>query len=184
MIKEKVQEAYNFAKKQHEGQMRKYSDLPYFVHPKNVARIVEELTQDEELIICALCHDLYEDTNTTMSELIHRFGNDIARVVWNVSLREDENKTDQIISVLMDGSYKEVIIKLADRYHNLLYLNKDIQSKEHLKFIKKYYYATKDIFTKEVLDRSVYEKYRDVISLLKDMVMNRLEYLRIQFNFD
>lgn len=50
MIKEKVFEAYEYAKEKHKGQKRKFSGAPYFVHPKAVARIVEQLTDDPDLV--------------------------------------------------------------------------------------------------------------------------------------
>ena len=183
MIKEKINKAYEFSKKAHEGQIRKYSDLAYFVHPKYVARILEDLTNDEDLIIAGFLHDCIEDTNITFDNILFEFGCDIAEIVNWVTLKKG-NKIDQIKNILINSNYAAVIVKLADRYHNLQYIDKDIKSKQHLKFIKKYYKETRSIFIEEVVGRKEYGKYNESIELLKSMILNKLEYLKIKFNLN
>lgn len=134
MIKETVHKAYSFSKTKHEGQFRNFSGLPYFTHPKYVARIVEELTEDPELTAAALLHDTLEDTNTTYDELVIEFGSSIANIVKELTSPEVMTPNKKVyladkMAVMTDGA---LTVKLADRYHNILFLESDDVSKSFL----------------------------------------------------
>ena len=90
MLKEVVIQAYNFAKEKHGNQKRRFSNLPAFSHPKAAARIVEQLTNDPEMIAAALLHDTVEDTNTTIQEIRDKFGERIAGLVDEVTSKAEE----------------------------------------------------------------------------------------------
>ena len=85
MIKELVNKSYNFAKEAHEGQVRKFTALPYFSHCKYVARIISDLTSNEFLISAALCHDVIEDTSVTEEELRSHLGDIVGDLVMELT---------------------------------------------------------------------------------------------------
>lgn len=146
MIKDRVIKAYNFAEKAHEGQVRKFSGLPYFSHPKGVARVIEDLTGREELIIVSFLHDTLEDTNTTYDDIEKEFGIEIADLVLELTsdneIQNKHGKKYYLSSKIVDMSTAARIVKLADRYHNILYLQGDSVSGS---FIEKYYKETRFI---------------------------------------
>ena len=79
-----VQKAYDFASKNHEGQLRK-SGEPYIIHPLNVAYILVTAELDEPTICAALLHDVVEDTKITHQDVINEFGQEIADLVDGVT---------------------------------------------------------------------------------------------------
>ena len=124
---EKIVEAYKFAKNAHEGQCR-YSGEPYIMHPVAVAKILLELGMDYESLIAALLHDTVEDTETGLDNIKELFGEDVANLVDGVTKlgkvpletweeRQAENIRKMFIAMSQD--IRVVIIKLADRLHNM-----------------------------------------------------------------
>src|SRR5579871_3242090 len=79
-----VKKAYEFAKRAHEGQMRK-SGEPFIIHPFAVARIISELKLDPATISAALLHDVVEDCEVTLDEIRNEFGDEIATLVDGVT---------------------------------------------------------------------------------------------------
>lgn len=146
MLKEKVIKAYNYAEKAHHNQYRKFSNLPYFSHPKGVARILEKLNCSEETIIAALLHDVIEDTKVTYEEIEVEFGETIAKLVLALTSDNEEQsklgKSIYLLHKMQNMSDTALLIKLADRLHNILYLQGDSVS---VNFIKKYYKETRFI---------------------------------------
>lgn len=116
--------AYNFAKKAHGEQKRKYTEEPYINHPVAVAKIVASVTDDCELICAALLHDVIEDTEVTYEEIKKNFWHHIADLVLevsDVSTLADGNRAirkaidrDHLAKASNDGK----TIKLADLIHN------------------------------------------------------------------
>lgn len=130
MIKELVNQAYNYAKIKHEGQFRKYTKIPYFTHPKFVARVTEKLNRgDPVMIASALLHDVIEDTDSTLIELYDLFGKQVGDLVKELTNTKEEragrSKKDYIHWKIRQMSSKALFIKLVDRYHNLLFLERD-----------------------------------------------------------
>lgn len=124
---EKVIEAYKFAKRAHSGQCR-YSGEPYIMHPVAVAKILFELGMDYESLVAALLHDTVEDTEIGLENLTELFGEDVASLVDGVTKlgkvpletweeRQAENIRKMFIAMSQD--IRVVIIKLADRLHNM-----------------------------------------------------------------
>ncbi|MBR6479423.1 MAG: bifunctional (p)ppGpp synthetase/guanosine-3',5'-bis(diphosphate) 3'-pyrophosphohydrolase [Clostridia bacterium] len=124
---EKVTEAYKFAKEAHKGQCR-YSGEPYIMHPVAVAGILFDLGMDYESLMAALLHDTIEDTGTGLDKLRELFGEDVANLVDGVTKlgkvpletreeRQAENVRKMFIAMSKD--IRVVIIKLADRLHNM-----------------------------------------------------------------
>ncbi len=123
----KIEEAYRLAESAHEGQLR-VSGEPYICHPVAVATILVELGMDSESIMAALLHDVVEDTDITLEQVKKKFGTDVAQMVDGVTkmglvplhTREEqqaENVRKMLLATAKD--VRVVIIKLADRLHNM-----------------------------------------------------------------
>lgn len=122
-----VKSAYAFALDAHEGQYRK-SGEPYITHPLAVASILIELNIDTASICAALLHDVIEDTACTKSILSSEFGTEIANLVDGVSkitqveyMSEEQEQAENFRKMLlaMSKDIRVIIIKLADRLHNM-----------------------------------------------------------------
>ncbi len=124
---ELVRSAWAFTQEQHEGQKRA-SGEPYIIHPLEVAQVLAELKMDATAIAAGLLHDAVEDTDVTTLEIGRRFGEQVAHIVEGVTKldkikfanREDaqaENIRKMLLA--MSDDVRVVIIKLADRLHNM-----------------------------------------------------------------
>lgn len=123
----KIRSAYEFASQAHQGQKRE-SGEEYIQHPLEVAAIVHELGMDTTSIIAALLHDVVEDTPVEVEEISKKFGSEVALLVDGVtklSRLAFQNKQEQQMENLrkmflaMTQDLRVIIIKLADRLHNM-----------------------------------------------------------------
>jgi len=119
--------AYHYAAKAHAGQKRK-SGEPYITHPLAVSRILASLRLDYECLIAALLHDVIEDTAITRNELVYEFGETVASLVSGVTKldsvaaktkAEAQAENFQKIAIEMARDIRVILIKLADRLHNM-----------------------------------------------------------------
>lgn len=126
-IAERLIKAYYFAEEAHSGQLRK-SGEPYFIHPVAVTDILVDLNVDAETLIAALLHDVLEDTPVTDEQLKKEFGDEVLELVEGVTKMDRlkfENATDEQAEnyrkmfFAMAKDYRVIIIKLADRLHNM-----------------------------------------------------------------
>jgi GTP pyrophosphokinase len=123
---ELIIKAYNFAEKAHEGQKR-LSGEPYFVHVFGTAKILAELGMDTQTIAAGLLHDVLEDTKTPEAEIKKEFGDNILFLIKGVTklgtlkYRGHERHVESLrkFFVAMANDLRVVIIKFADRLHNL-----------------------------------------------------------------
>jgi GTP diphosphokinase / guanosine-3',5'-bis(diphosphate) 3'-diphosphatase len=124
---ELIRRAYDVAVEAHEGQQRR-SGEPYVLHPVAVARIVASLGLDDTTIAAALLHDAVEDTGVTLADLESSFGSEVAAIVDGVTkldrVRFDSKEAQQAATVrkmlvAMAKDLRVLIIKLADRLHNM-----------------------------------------------------------------
>src|SRR5881397_2552667 len=124
---ELLQKAYIFSAREHRGQVRS-SGEPYLVHPLNVAHILADLHLDETSIAVGLLHDVLEDTLTTKEKLQEMFGEDVAELVDGVtkisryayvSKEEQQAETFRKMLLAMVSDLRVVLVKLADRLHNM-----------------------------------------------------------------
>lgn len=121
-----IEEAYHIAKDKHVGQMRK-SGEPYITHPVAVAKILSELRVGPATLIAALLHDTVEDTEYTLEEVKDKFGAEIATIVDGVtkigklSFKQVASQADnhQKMLLAMAKDIRVIIIKIADRLHNI-----------------------------------------------------------------
>src|SRR5688500_16683114 len=119
--------AYNFARKSHGRQTRDSGEL-YIYHPLEVGRIVCNMGLDAEAISASFLHDVVEDTDTSLHELRNQFGDKIASLVDGVTKLTkyefpDKERRDAAgirkLFLAMISDVRVIIIKLADRLHNL-----------------------------------------------------------------
>lgn len=122
-----VQRAYEFANNAHKEQVRKSGD-PYISHPVEVAYILAELGQDPAAVSAGLLHDTIEDTSVTKEHIVKMFGEDIYNLVEGVtklgkiyfeSKEEEQAENFRKMFLAMAKDLRVVIIKLADRLHNM-----------------------------------------------------------------
>ena len=122
-----IKKAYDWAFNLHNGQFRK-SGEPYIIHPLNVACILAELHVGPATIAAGLLHDVVEDTNCTKEDLEREFGFDIAELVDGVtklnqlkfvSLEQKQAENHQHMLLSMAKDIRVIVVKLADRLHNI-----------------------------------------------------------------
>ena len=128
---EMLLKAYAYAEKAHENQKRA-SGEPYFIHPCAVANILMEMGLDASVIAAALLHDVIEDTEATAEDIKREFGDEVLDLVSGVtklekivfkSKEDAEAENFRRIFVAMAKDVRVIIIKLADRLHNMRSLN-------------------------------------------------------------
>ena len=133
----RIRDAFEFAREAHEGQKRK-SGAPYIIHPLAVARIVaEELQLGPDSVIAAFLHDVVEDTPYTIEDVKKRCGNDVAYLVRVVTKQkkkqyETSKQVDNFKQMLDSLHYdiRAILIKLADRLHNMRTLDRMLPEKQ------------------------------------------------------
>ena len=128
---ELLRRAFEFAAEQHSAQVRHSGD-PYLSHPLEVAHILADMKLDSTTLCAALLHDVVEDTRITSARIAERFGADIATLVEGVTkisrldllapeARQAENVRKMLLAMVND--VRVVVVKLADRLHNMRTLN-------------------------------------------------------------
>lgn len=146
---DKIYQAYLFASEKCKNQVRKSGD-PYIVHLLGVARILSELNTGPTTIIAGLLHDTIEDTDTTEEEITEKFGKEVCYLVQGVTkvtrLSDYHNvdfeaESHRKIFIAMAKDIRVIIIKLADRLHNMRTLQ--FQPPEKQKKIAK---ETRDVY--------------------------------------
>ena len=118
---------FNFAERAHKGQMRKSGDL-YITHPLAVATLLAEIKMDYQTIAASLLHDVIEDCGISTEQLKEKFGKNIADLVEgatkiekipSISSAQTDAETLRKMFLAMAEDVRVVIIKLADRLHNM-----------------------------------------------------------------
>lgn len=128
-----IDKAFKVAKDRHNGQVRS-SGEPYIIHPIAVAKIVLDYGMDYQSVVAAMLHDTVEDTDLTLEEVKKEFGADIAALVDGLTKLgkvpldikdKEEQQAENVRKMLlaMSEDIRVIIIKLADRLHNVRTLN-------------------------------------------------------------
>ncbi len=122
-----IEKAYYFAEEAHSSQLRN-SGEPFFIHPYNVALILCDLNMDSSTIIAGLLHDVIEDTDITYEDVVKEFNAEIAHLVDGVTKLKNlpyktkkENQAENLRKMVlaMSKDIRVIIVKLADRLHNM-----------------------------------------------------------------
>ncbi|MCW2949638.1 MAG: bifunctional (p)ppGpp synthetase/guanosine-3,5-bis(diphosphate) 3-pyrophosphohydrolase [Thermoleophilia bacterium] len=123
----RIEQAFHFANRHHAGQKRK-SGEDFVVHPVEVAKLVADLLLDADSVVAALLHDVVEDTEVATEEIRSLFGPGVAHLVEGVtklsrisfaSREQAQIETYRKMIVAMAHDYRVILIKLADRLHNM-----------------------------------------------------------------
>ena len=136
-----IHKAIEFSKKAHKEQFRK-SGEPYYFHPIEVAKLLSEIKLDNSSIICGLLHDTVEDTSATIEDIKKNFSTEIASLVDGVTkinkfslkisnLKFGENYRKLLLATTQD--LRVILIKLADRLHNMRTLDYILDDSKKLK---------------------------------------------------
>jgi len=132
-----IERAYIYSARVHDGQLR-LSGEPYLSHPLEVAGILADMKLDAVSVSAALLHDVIEDTHATREDIMEMFGEDITHIVSGVTklsgLSFDSSQARQAESIrkmilAMADDLRVVLIKLADRLHNMRTLNFHVEHK-------------------------------------------------------
>jgi GTP diphosphokinase / guanosine-3',5'-bis(diphosphate) 3'-diphosphatase len=127
MEMERLEKAYQFSERAHEGQTRLSGD-PYVVHCIETAGILYDLHSDTDAIVAGLLHDCIEDTSATYEDIVREFGKDVADLVEGVTkistrvFRDSEEQKAENLRKIMLAMIRDIrvlVIKLADRLHNM-----------------------------------------------------------------
>lgn len=133
-----IYRAYKFAEKLHDGQYR-VSEEPYIIHPVEVAKILATLKVDKHTLMAAILHDTIEDTGLTAEQLEAEFGEDVLNLVLGVtkldkyqfkSKEERQAESFRRMFVAMAKDVRVILLKLADRLHNMRTLNYMLPAKQ------------------------------------------------------
>ena len=137
-----IDKAYNFAKKSHGDQKRK-SGEPYIIHPLHTALILADLELDKESIMAGLLHDVMEDKAATREIMIKEFGEEVTDLVdgvtkltkldYDVDKVEEQAENLRKMFLAMAKDIRVILIKLADRLHNmrtLMYMTPEKQKEK------------------------------------------------------
>ena len=134
-----IRKAFAFAQQGHEGQVRK-SGEPYLIHPLAVARILAEMRLDAVCICVGLLHDVVEDTQTPIETIEAQFGKDVSQIVNGLtkinqfhfySKEEEQAENFRKMFLAMVDDIRVVLVKLADRLHNMRTLQFLPPEKQH-----------------------------------------------------
>ncbi|CAI8339274.1 MAG: Bifunctional (p)ppGpp synthase/hydrolase SpoT [Porticoccaceae bacterium UBA1117] len=124
---DRIKRAYLFSEKCHTGQVRQSGD-PYITHPLAVANILADMHMDSESLMAGLLHDVIEDTGVTKGQISRRFGRTVADLVDGVSKlgeiesasrAEQQAESFQKMTLAMSRDIRVMLVKLADRLHNM-----------------------------------------------------------------
>jgi len=145
----RISAAFQFARKAHNSQLRK-DGTEYITHPLAAAEIVAEIGLDEDSLCAALLHDCIEDTDVTFEDIKKHFGQDVAEIVEGVtklsrvqytSKEEEQMENLRKMLIAMAQDIRVILIKIADRLHNLRtleYVSEEKQREKALETMEMY----------------------------------------------
>jgi guanosine-3',5'-bis(diphosphate) 3'-pyrophosphohydrolase len=121
-----VERAYEYARDAHEGQFR-HSGHPFITHPLAVADTLAQMRMDHQTVMAALLHDVIEDTGVAKATLSRKFGRDVSAIVDGLSKlktifksrAEAQAENFQKMAMAMANDIRVILVKLADRLHNM-----------------------------------------------------------------
>ncbi len=185
----KLIKACEFTKKAHACQIRA-SGEPYYYHPFSVALILAEMHLDQDSIITALLHDTIEDTLVSIEDIQENFGNNVAKLVDGVTkldkiklqpdnIREGENFRKLLLA--MSEDIRVLIVKLADRLHNMRTINFLTEKKADriaLETMEIYAPLAERIGMQKIKNELQDLSFKKLYAEERQSIINRLDYLR------
>ena len=163
----RLEEAVIFATKMHDGQKRKITGLPYILHPMETAVVVSTMTDDEDIIIAALLHDVIEDTQATAEDVKNMFGERVLSIVESETENKRSNlpaestwkiRKEEALDKLRHSNKEMKMMWLADKVSNLRSM-----ANEYMKIGDKIF----DAFHQK--DKAEHEwYYRMILQIVKD----------------
>ncbi|NPV12825.1 MAG: bifunctional (p)ppGpp synthetase/guanosine-3',5'-bis(diphosphate) 3'-pyrophosphohydrolase [Ignavibacteria bacterium] len=178
----KVKKAKEFATKAHKGIYRKGFDdngekIPYIIHPDSVAKIVHEVENSEHiahLIAAAYLHDTVEETNVTLKDIQKEFGDIVMQLVNELTSDKEKlkisGKEEYLIDKMIGMSNWALVIKLADRLHNVSDFKSIMagNNEKRKKWAKEYAQQTKNIIEELEWYRDLSDTQQELIKRIKD----------------
>jgi (p)ppGpp synthase/HD superfamily hydrolase len=163
-----VQLALEFATVKHQGQVRKVSGVPYVTHPIHVAELLTQYKQSkriDELKVACLLHDTLEDTNTTLSEIISKFGSLVGNLVNELTSDTTEiqrvGKVVYLKHKMVGMSSYGLTLKLLDRLSN-------ISDSPKTSYIEDTVDMMNFIFENRQVNRTQYKIINDILTICKE----------------
>lgn len=186
----KVKKAKQFAEKAHKGSYRKIVDekgkrIPYIIHPESVAKIVHEIENSEniaDIIAAAYLHDVVQDTDVTLEQIRKEFGDVVMQIVSELTTDKEKmeisGKEEYLIDKMLSMSNWALVIKLADRLHNLDDFENIIKSgdEKRIKWAKNYAKQTKNIVEELEWYRNLSKSQKELVKRIKDKLKNVLNF--------
>lgn len=176
------EDALDFAQKAHNGVTRKGNNMPFIIHPVEVAAIVASITEKQEVLAAALLHDTVEDADISLEEIEEKFGPRVKELVASETenkrremLAEDswQIRKEESLDELKNSDDRDVkILWLADKLSNMRSFYRLYQKKQeklwedfHQKDPRKqeWYYRSVAEYTNELKDTVAYKEYIDLI---------------------
>ncbi len=192
-----LNKAYFIAKKHHENQFRKSGD-PFIMHPLEVASILADIELDQTSIISAILHDIIEDTSITYEKIAKIFGNTIANIINGVtklekivfsSLEEKQVENLRKMIIAMSEDVRIIVIKLADRLHNmrtLSFLDEEKRKSKAIETLEVYAPIAHRLgihqIKTELEDLSFATLYHKQYLKIKEMVQEKIKQRQVQID--
>lgn len=184
----KIEKAIKTASIAHNGQFRKsVKNLPYVSHLFSVAMIISEHTNDEDVIVAGLLHDILEDTDYLESDLISEFGERVHKLVDSVTEATKEQKEtwtwkeekENYLRKLKKGPKEASIIAAADKIHNLSTLveNQISSSRNHSDFVW-YHREVFAIISEKLGDHPIVSKHKEAMKKAGETYKNKITKLK------
>lgn len=171
-MNDRLKKAYEFVKKKHKGQKRKFTKVDYLTHLEDTANLLWEVDSSVEVddFIAALMHDVVEDTDTTSKEVGQEFGKVVMDLVIELtSNKEEQNAKGKAIYLtekINKMSERAFTIKLCDRLSNVVGLNNPLIP---IDFVEKYTKETQYIISN--IDRKINEPQKGLLNRINSMLL-------------
>ena len=136
----KTQQAIRFAIEAHAEQTRKGNDIPYITHPLTIALILSQAGASEDVIVAGILHDVVEDSDVELDDVLNEFGDNVAELVKAVTEEDKslswESRKRTALAHIKDMSHDALLLKSADVLHNLSELIHDVEEQGEVVFEK------------------------------------------------
>jgi (p)ppGpp synthase/HD superfamily hydrolase len=175
-----VKNAKQFSTDAHDGQFRKGGE-PYIIHPDSVAKIVHDVKLSKkiaELIAAAYLHDVVEDTDMTLEDIKEQFGDLVMSLVSELTTDEEKlaisGKEEYLIDKMLNMSSWALVIKLADRLHNLKDFHKIMNGDDEKRkaWVIRYATQTKNIVKEITWFRELTQSQKVLVRRIKNGISN------------